>query len=60
MASAIVELIMFSLPSLIYLRRLRHRGNNPASARTAVGWRAGDPRYYGLAVAIFAVLLPTT
>lgn len=60
MTSAILELIIFSLPSLCYLRSARRRGCPPGEARAAVGWRAGSPADYALAIAITAVLLPVT
>jgi len=56
----VVELLVFSLPSLLYARRLRHRGHSATQARAAVGWRTGDPRPYVLAVAVVIVLLPLT
>ncbi len=57
---AVLELIVFSLPSLIYTRRLQHRGRTSADARAAVGWRVGAPETYRLAVAVAVVLLPLT
>ena len=60
MTSAVLELVLFSLPSLFYVRALRRRGSTAAVARAAVGWRVGDYGTYGLAVAVSAVLLPIT
>ena len=60
MASAVIELIIFSLPSLAYLRKLRRDGHSPVAARAAVGWRAGGARCYGLAALVTAALLPLT
>jgi len=58
--SSVLELLVFSLPSLLYARRLRHRGHSAAQARAAVGWRTGDTQPYVLAVAVAIVLLPLT
>jgi uncharacterized protein len=60
MTSSILELIIFSLPSLGYLRLARRRGRAPGEARAAVGWRTGRPADYALAVAVTALLLPVT
>lgn len=57
---AVLELIVCSLPSLIYARRLQHRGHTPSGARAAVGWRVGTPQTYRLAVAVALILLPLT
>jgi hypothetical protein len=59
MASSLLELILFSLPSLFYERALR-RGSTSAEAGAAVGWRVGDYGTYGLAIAVSAVPLPIT
>jgi membrane protease YdiL (CAAX protease family) len=58
--SSVLELLVLSVPSLLYARRLRLRGHSAAQARAAVGWRTGDPQPYGLAVAVAIVLLPLT
>ncbi len=60
MISSILELIVCSLPSLLYVMRLRRRGRSAVQARAAVGWRIGDPRSYALAVVVAMVLLPLT
>jgi membrane protease YdiL (CAAX protease family) len=60
MISSILELVIFALPSLFYLRAARRRGCPPADARAAVGWCLGDPAGYALAAAVTAVLLPVT
>jgi hypothetical protein len=60
MASSLLELILFSLPSLFYERALRRRESTSAEARAAVGWRVGDYGTYGLAIAVSAVPLPIT
>lgn len=60
MTSSILELLLFSLPSWFYQRALRRRGQTPGQARSAVGWRAGPPRAYLLAIAVSAALLPLT
>lgn len=60
MISAVIELILFSLPSLFYMRTLRRRDCTRAEARTAVGWRAGNPSTYALAIGVTIVLLPLT
>lgn len=39
MASALFELLVFSLPSLVWTRRLRRSGSSPAQARGAAGLR---------------------
>jgi membrane protease YdiL (CAAX protease family) len=57
---AVLELIVFSLPSLIYKRRLQRRGRTSADARAAVGWRRGDTETYRLAAAVALVLLAIT
>ncbi|MDQ2759852.1 MAG: CPBP family intramembrane metalloprotease [Actinomycetota bacterium] len=56
----VLELIVFSLPSLIYMRRLQHRGTTSSDARAAVAWRVGAAETYRLAVAVALVLLPLT
>ena len=58
--SSVLELLVLSVPSLLYARRLRHRGHSAAQARAAVGWTTGDPQPYVLAVAVALVLLPLT
>ena len=60
MVSAVIELILFSLPSLVYMRVLLGRGRTRGEARAAVGWCAGDLSHYGLAVVVAAILLPVT
>lgn len=60
MTGSVLELIMFSLPSMFYVRRLQHRGRTPSDARAAVGWQGATRRTYGLAVLITLVLLPLT
>ncbi len=60
MTSAVLELILFSLPSAFYARALRRHGSTSTEARSAVGWRLGDRGTYGLAIAVSAVLLPIT
>jgi uncharacterized protein len=60
MISSILELVIFAVPSLLYMRAARQRGRTPADARAAVGWRTGDPASYAAAVAVTVVLLPVT
>jgi membrane protease YdiL (CAAX protease family) len=60
MTSAVLELILFSLPSVFYARALRRQGRTSTEARTAVGWDLGDRGTYVLAIAVSAVLLPIT
>lgn len=57
---SVLELIVFSLPSLMYTRRLQRRGIASSDARATVGWRIGAAETYGLAVAVALVLLPIT
>ena len=60
MISAVIELILFSLPSLFYMRTLRRRNCTRTEARTAVGWPPGNPSTYVLAIGVTIVLLPLT
>jgi len=60
MVSSVLELILFSIPSLVYERVLRAKGRTAQQARSAVGWRIGDLRMYALAIVMSAVLLPLT
>ena len=60
MTSAILELIIFSLPSVLYARAIRRRGATPGEARAAIGWQAGRPVGYALSAAVTVVLLPAT
>ncbi len=62
--SAILELVILSLPSLIYVRRLRRAGGPQHARLTAVGLLPGTPSTYALAlvlvipvVALAAILL---
>ncbi|MFZ1993497.1 MAG: CPBP family intramembrane glutamic endopeptidase [Solirubrobacteraceae bacterium] len=57
---AVLELIVFSLPSLAYMRTLQRRGRTSADARAAVGWQLGNAETYRLAVAVALVLLAIT
>jgi hypothetical protein len=52
MGSAIFELILFSLPSLLYARRLRRSGADRLEARKVVGLQPGRRTDYLLAVVI--------
>ncbi|MFZ0088485.1 MAG: CPBP family intramembrane glutamic endopeptidase [Solirubrobacteraceae bacterium] len=52
MGSAVFELILFSLPSLLYARRLRRSGANRLEVRTVVGLQSGSRADYLLAVVI--------
>lgn len=65
MASAIFELVIFSLPSMIWTRRLRHSGCTQRQALQAAGLQRGTRSGYQLALALalpvaaFATLLMT-
>jgi membrane protease YdiL (CAAX protease family) len=50
--SAVLELVIFSLPSLIYMRRLRRSGSSEDRSLTAVGLRTGPWSAYVLALAL--------
>ncbi len=52
MASALVELVIFSLPSWIWARRLRRSGWSRTRARKAVGLQWGTRSAYALAIAV--------
>jgi uncharacterized protein len=52
MGSALFELVIFSLPSMIWTRRLRHSGCTPGQARRAAGLQPGTPAGYALALAL--------
>lgn len=52
MTSALLELFIFSLPSLLYARRLRRSGCARREARTAIGLQPGTAGAYRLAAAI--------
>ncbi|MDQ6776485.1 MAG: hypothetical protein M3071_09790 [Actinomycetota bacterium] len=43
MTSAVLELMILSVPSLIYARRLERSGSSVGWSRTAVGLRIGAP-----------------
>lgn len=60
MIGSILELVIFSVPSVLYMRAARRRGRSPRDSRAAVGWQTGDAAPYGLAIAITAALLPVT
>jgi uncharacterized protein len=60
MIGSILELVIFSVPSVLYMRAARRRGCSPRDSRAAVGWQIGDPTAYGPAIAITAALLPVT
>lgn len=57
MPGAVLETIAFSLPSLIYLMTLRHRGASGAQARDAVGFRAAPVDEYGRALVVLGVTI---
>jgi len=52
MTSALFELVLFSLPSLIWTRRLRRAGSPQVDALGTVGLRPGAPSDYPLAIAL--------
>jgi membrane protease YdiL (CAAX protease family) len=60
MIGSVLELLVFSVPSLLYFRRLRGQGRTSSEARAVVGWRAGTPVTYGLSLLITLLLLPIT
>jgi membrane protease YdiL (CAAX protease family) len=53
LAGSLLELLLFSVPSLVYWAVLRRRG---AAASAAIGLRWGRPGDYGFAVLIMAVM----
>ena len=55
MGSAIVELFLLSLPSLLYTRRLRRSGCDRRGALRAVGLQRGSNRAYVLALILVPV-----
>lgn len=57
MGSALFELALFSLPSVLYVRRLERAGNSSAVARRIVGLQVGRPSGYLLAALL---ILPMT
>lgn len=54
MARAITELVLFSLPALIYFSPAGSAAGRPLSA---VGWRAGDASSYAMAILVTILLL---
>ncbi len=52
LTSAVLELVILSLPSLIYVRRRRRSGRPRDERLTAVGLRPGTPSTYALALAL--------
>ncbi len=52
MTSALFELLLFSLPSLLWTRRLRRSGRSALQALNAVGLRPAGPNQLGLAIAL--------
>ncbi len=57
MGSALFELVIFSLPSAIYARRLRRSGSSRVQALRIIGLRAGSRRDYVLALVL---IVPVT
>ena len=57
MASAVFELLVFSLPSMVWARRLRSSGSSRHEAMVAVGVEPGTASGYGLALAL---VIPVT
>ena len=56
LAGTLVELLLFSVPSLVYRAVLRRRGAGRGDASAAIGLRWGRPGDYGLAVLVMAVM----
>ncbi len=56
MSGAIVELFLFSLPSLLYTRRLRRSGCDRRQALRAVGLQRGSKRGYVLALILVPIV----
>ncbi|MGI8571895.1 MAG: CPBP family intramembrane glutamic endopeptidase [Solirubrobacteraceae bacterium] len=52
MTSALFELLILSLPSAIWTRRLRRSGSSQRQSLAVVGVRWGPPSAYGLALAL--------
>lgn len=52
LTSAVLELAVLSLPSLIYVRRRRRSGGSQHARLTAVGLTTGTPSTYALALAL--------
>ncbi len=57
MGSALLELMIFSLPSAIYARRLRRSGSSRAQTLSAIGLRAGRRPDYVVALIL---IVPVT
>ncbi len=57
MASSLLELVIFSLPSMIYVRRRRRSGDSQEHALSVVGLRSGTRSSYALALAL---VIPVT
>lgn len=55
--SAVLELVILSLPSLIYVRRLRRSGRSKHASLSAVGLRPGTQSTYALALGL---VIPVT
>ncbi len=58
MLSAMIEFLIFSVPSWIYSRKLRRRGSSRKQAWAAVGMQFGKPTGYWYALGSMVVLLP--
>lgn len=59
MIGALIELMVLSLPSLLYVNRLRRRATKDR-AYAVVGWQLGDAASYRLAVVVVLVAVPLT
>ncbi len=57
---ALLELLVFATPSILYLRSRRRRGHASGDVRAEVGWRLGNARFYLWAIVVVAVCLPLT
>lgn len=60
MISALFELAVLSLPTLLYVRRLRRRGETRQRATAAVGLQVGNRASYRLALLVVVIAVPVT
>lgn len=60
MISSILELLVLSVPSLLWVRRQRRRDVDPRQAWAAPGLRFGALRYYLVAIVLVVVFAPVT
>lgn len=56
--SSVLELLIFSIPSVVYVRRLQNRGKSRREAWAAVGWQPGPLTGYWIAIGVLIALTP--